>query len=224
MNELPASDKAPPRWLERFLLLVLKRRDRETVCGDLLEEYREVILPGRGPFRANLWFLRQSVSLIGNVQFGLGIGVALGGFNLIATMVSPLAEDTPARVAAFFGGVLLLWGLSGFAAEKRTGRWLESAKAGAKVGLISIALFHVAVILRVNLFLDTVSQRSDWHGLLMNFHQSGFESLRAFANYTYLKATGFVLPVGLVAGTVSGLMGGLLAVVSRRVTRVSHGS
>ncbi len=54
--------KAPPRWLERMLLLFLAARDRDTISGDLLEEYREEQLPRLGPMRANIWYLRQSIS------------------------------------------------------------------------------------------------------------------------------------------------------------------
>jgi hypothetical protein len=54
--------ESPPRWLERMLLLFLPARDRETISGDLLEEYREEQLPGSGSTRANLWYLRQSIS------------------------------------------------------------------------------------------------------------------------------------------------------------------
>ena len=55
--------EAPPRLLERALLLFLAERDRETVSGDLLEEYREEQLPRLGTLRANLWYLRQAVSV-----------------------------------------------------------------------------------------------------------------------------------------------------------------
>lgn len=54
---------APPRWMERMLRLFLLSRDRETISGDLLEEYREERLPRLGSMRANLWYLRQSISL-----------------------------------------------------------------------------------------------------------------------------------------------------------------
>lgn len=53
----------PPRWLQRALLLVLNARDRDTISGDLLEEYREEQLPHSGSFRAAYWYLRQVVSL-----------------------------------------------------------------------------------------------------------------------------------------------------------------
>ncbi len=54
--------EAPPGWLERMLLLFLNSRDRETISGDLLEEYREEKLPGLGSRRANYWYLRQLIS------------------------------------------------------------------------------------------------------------------------------------------------------------------
>ena len=50
---------SPPLSLERLLLFLLPPRDRETISGDLLEEYREEQLPRLGPARANLWYLRQ---------------------------------------------------------------------------------------------------------------------------------------------------------------------
>ena len=53
----------PPRWAERLLESLLPARDRQTVIGDLREEYLEEILPGSGPLRANLWYLRQLASL-----------------------------------------------------------------------------------------------------------------------------------------------------------------
>ncbi len=54
----------PPRWLERMLLWCLPARDRETISGDLLEEYREEQLPRLGSMRANFWYFRQSISFV----------------------------------------------------------------------------------------------------------------------------------------------------------------
>jgi hypothetical protein len=53
---------APPYLLDCLLLLLLSPRDRETVSGDLHEEFLEVKLPQLGPFRARLWYLRQVLS------------------------------------------------------------------------------------------------------------------------------------------------------------------
>lgn len=88
MNKPSSSDTNPPRWLERLLLLLLKRGDRETVSGDLLEEYREVILPKRGPGLANVWYLKQALSFVDNLRLGLLLGAILGAGqrqSLVAT-------------------------------------------------------------------------------------------------------------------------------------------
>ena len=53
------TSKCPPRWAEFILRQVLKPRDRESIPGDLLEEYREGQLSKLGRTRANLWYIRQ---------------------------------------------------------------------------------------------------------------------------------------------------------------------
>jgi hypothetical protein len=55
---------APPRWLEALLSVLLHVRDRETISGDLLEEYQEEQLPRFGPRKANLWYLRHVLSFV----------------------------------------------------------------------------------------------------------------------------------------------------------------
>lgn len=62
--------QAPPGWLERLLILCLSPRDRETISGDLLEEYREGQVLQLGSLRANLWYLRQSISFLFVRSFG----------------------------------------------------------------------------------------------------------------------------------------------------------
>ena len=49
----------PPRWAEWLLRLTLKRGDRESVSGDLLEEYRDTVVPAPGQSAADVWYLRQ---------------------------------------------------------------------------------------------------------------------------------------------------------------------
>ena len=56
------SRELPPRWLQRTLLFFLAGRDHEAISGDLLEAYREDQLPHFGFWRANWWYLRQSIS------------------------------------------------------------------------------------------------------------------------------------------------------------------
>ena len=42
------SSTRPPEWAEALLRLLLKPEDRESVSGDLLEEYRQSVVPERG--------------------------------------------------------------------------------------------------------------------------------------------------------------------------------
>ena len=52
------STPLPPAWAEELLWMFLAPADRESVSGDLLEEYRESIVPQRGA-QANRWYVRQ---------------------------------------------------------------------------------------------------------------------------------------------------------------------
>jgi hypothetical protein len=56
--------------LQRALLRFLNTRDRETISGDLLEEYREEQLPRSGKMRANCWYFRQMISFAGTRNAG----------------------------------------------------------------------------------------------------------------------------------------------------------
>jgi hypothetical protein len=53
----------PPEWAEQLLERLLPARNRQTITGDLREEYLEVILPSYGPLRAHFWYLRQLSSI-----------------------------------------------------------------------------------------------------------------------------------------------------------------
>jgi hypothetical protein len=54
----------PPRWMERTLKFLLQPRNRETICGDLYEEFREEKFPSLGRARAEVWYMRQVLSFI----------------------------------------------------------------------------------------------------------------------------------------------------------------
>jgi len=54
----------PPRWVEAVVRALLDPRDRDTISGDLLEEYREVARPTLGVLRADLWYVRHASSFL----------------------------------------------------------------------------------------------------------------------------------------------------------------
>jgi hypothetical protein len=57
--------QGPPKWAEFLLKRLLPVRDRETVTGDLHEDYAEFLMPQFGRLRANLWYLHQISSIAG---------------------------------------------------------------------------------------------------------------------------------------------------------------
>jgi hypothetical protein len=54
----------PPRWLELTLLYLLPERDRQTVSGDLLEEFQDQVQLRRSRLRAIMWYARQVLSFV----------------------------------------------------------------------------------------------------------------------------------------------------------------
>ena len=54
----------PPRWSESLLRALLRDRDRDTISGDLLEEYRESAVPTLGERGARRWYRRQVARLV----------------------------------------------------------------------------------------------------------------------------------------------------------------
>ena len=66
----------PPRWAEALLRLLLRPRDRESVSGDLLEEYREAIVPAGG-VNGNIWYVRQVAGFLLRASWMPGVLVGL---------------------------------------------------------------------------------------------------------------------------------------------------
>ena len=154
--------------------------------------------------------MKQILSFANSVTFGLALGTLLGVWNLIDTSIRPLSEDTPLNVGGMFAVVLLLLSIPAIAVRRRGGHLIDAVRAGAIAGVIVFALFHFFAIVRVNLFLDVIRDRSDWQGLILNFQRSGFQSLRLYANYVYARQILLIPLLGAVGGILSGVIGGVL--------------
>jgi hypothetical protein len=142
------------------------------------------------------------------VAFGILLGSLFGIADLIYTLLDPLVDDTPEALLIFYGPMFALWGLAGFLACRRTGRFVEALKTGLIVSAVTIAVFHLAATLRVNLFLDTIRHRADWRNLMSAYESSGVLSLREFVNYSYAKQLLAKLLVGTTIGLIVASIGG----------------
>jgi hypothetical protein len=169
--------------------------------------------------RRQFWYFGQAFALADSVKLGLALGTGFGLWNLMASLLDPQAEDTPLALLKFYGPMFTAWGLAGFVSSGRTGRILSGIRVGTTVAFITFVVFTLAVISRVNLFLDVTSQRPDWENLVAAFQASGFESLRTYANYVYLTGAPFKIMVASLIGAVSGLVGGLFGIWARHQLR-----
>jgi hypothetical protein len=212
----PPIVEAPPRWAERLLELLLKHRDRDTIIGDLREEYHEVAVPTRGRFGAQLWYVRQIVSFVDPVKLGLVLGATFGMWMLVHTRLDPLAEETPAALLTFFGPMFTFWGMAGFGGARRGGRLLDAIKVGATVAFVTFVVYDLSQFVRVNVFLDAIRHRSDWRHMMSQFEKSGYESLRWYVNSVYLTGAPFKILAATTIGACMGGIGGLLATLTRR--------
>ena len=143
------------------------------------------------------------------LRLGLALGMVFGLWNVISTQLDPFAEDTIPALLVFYGPMFAIWGFAGFRAARRSGRLLDAVLVGGTVACITFVVFGAARLITVNLSLDLTSQRLDWQNLLVRFNASGFESLRAYANYEYIAGAPFKIFVASVIGAGMGLVGGL---------------
>ena len=150
-------------------------------------------------------------TLASTVKLGAIAGAVFGTWDLFFTWIDPLADDTPVALLSFYGPMFAVWSAAGFAAYRRSGRITESIKVGATVAFVTFAVFHIFVFARINIFLDEIRGRLDWGNTVATYPSSGFESLRAYANYIFVTGAPFKMLVATTIGTVFGVIGGLLA-------------
>jgi hypothetical protein len=193
----------PPRWSESLLRLVLSYRDRATVSGDLLEEYRESIRPTRGPSAANRWYIRQVIGFVvrSNAVPALLFGGAFVARTALDWLQPPADFHTRSLISTLVAISILL--VSGMFASWKSGTIL----AGGMSGFMTTALAALAST------IGTLGLFAIWHDPI---------TLQAIEGSGGLSEV-FFLPVmlivpGVLLGTIGGVVG---TVVHWGVTRSS---
>ena len=117
---------------------------------------------------------------LGNNALVLGalVGLVFGCVNLLFTWLYPLNEDTPAALLQFYGPMFAVWAIASFRTARRNGRLLSGVATGMAVAFATFCIFDLLVILRVNLFLNELTDRADWQQMMMQSRTSGIESHR----------------------------------------------
>jgi hypothetical protein len=146
------SDARPPQWAEAILRLLLKPEDRESVSGDLLEEYRESIVPALGS-AADRWYVRQVASFLFRASWAWGaiLGASFVIRYLFDTLLPPADYFVRAQILTYT--VMAGCALPGFYTAWRA----RSMPAGM---LISISAATIGALLSI---LGTAVMLTIWH-------------------------------------------------------------
>ena len=129
----------PPSWAESLLRLILRQEDRESVSGDLLEEYRESIVPAQGA-RADRWYIRQVTLYVLRATWTWS--VIVGGIGVWRYLLDTLApiHYTPGVIA--FRSAVMSWSL--MATFSGCGAWhawrTGHLRAGVLLALIAATI------------------------------------------------------------------------------------
>ncbi len=148
----------PPTWAEAILRLVLRRADRESVSGDLLEEYRDTIVPSRGQPAANLWYVRQVMGFIWRATWFWAL--LFSGSFVFRTAYDWLVPTTDFHVRAEWStyvGVATFF-VTGLWAAWRSGSFVAGPMVAAMTSLVA-ALFSVVGASLLVAILDSPQTR-----------------------------------------------------------------
>ena len=133
-------------------MLAAQARDRASVSGDLVEEYREAIVPALGS-AADRWYVRQVASFVFRASWTWGaiLGAALVIRYLLDTLVPPADYLMRARILTYT--VMTACALPGFHTAWRA----RSLPAGI---LISVSAATIGAFLSI---IGTAVMLIIWH-------------------------------------------------------------
>ena len=141
------NDLNPPAWADPILRLFLKPEDRDSVSGDLLEEYRETILAGRDRAAADRWYVRQVGGFLWRATWAWAALLALLalGRDALDLLVPPASFYTRSVVTTYSHVAVFL--ALGFQAAWR-GRSLPAAAAAAlgAQALATLTIFGATIV------------------------------------------------------------------------------
>ena len=218
----------PPEAAQALLHGLLPVDMRESVSGDLLEEYRESRVPAAGEFRADLWYWRQVGGIWLRAYWWLVVPAVLllvigDLFNTFrAPSGASYLDGLPALALAVMSplGVVGLLGLASVYGSWRTKRWEGGLVAALGVSLV-VWLFMVAwSTATVYPFAQVQQSNPYWvEAWQWSTHRAGARE-ETFLHWIILDNVGAMVIGGIalfVASVVWGGIGGTLgAITSRR--------
>ena len=191
----------PPAWAEDLLRSMLPRHHRDSVSGDLLEEYRDRILPARGATAADAWYIRQTLGFVWRATWMWGLLLAAGGLIRGAFDQFDPPQSFYVRSVITTQFAVLCFVFTGFTSGRRADSIVAAAVSGLAAGLIAAALE----------IIGSGAMLAVWHDP---------RTLEAIARSGGLGEA-FTLPfVIIVPGTILATLGGAAGKLSAATRRV----
>jgi hypothetical protein len=215
----------PPEVAELILRALLPLHMRETVSGDLLEEYRESRVPAVGAFRADLWYWRQVGGMWLRAYWWLVVAAVLlhivhDVFNTFrAPSGASYLDGVPALVVAVLSplGLVGLVGLATAYGSWRAGRWQGGFIAA--LGVAAIVWVFMAAWGNATFYPFAKVQEANpyWvQAWQWSIHRPGVPqhaSAETFQHWMYWDGVGALIIAGIVLLVASFVSGGIAAMV-----------
>lgn len=152
----------PPRIAQMLLHSALRPRDAESIAGDLLEEYRAVRRPSLGRLRADAWYVRHVLSVVGRPLWPFAVALVAVKLLLAALMLFPLAGRwnpslVPAPNVSLLDAMFFL--AAGYYGARRTGRLATGVVNSGALGLIDFAAFAAFATLTVPTLFASIAEK-----------------------------------------------------------------
>jgi len=165
------STARPPQWAESLLRLFLKPEDRESVPGDLLEEYRLVVRPEGGRLRADVWYVSQLAASAWRATWPWGVLLAASVVfrDALDWWLSPTQDFYARSLASSVTAIAMFFG-SGLG----TGWRSRSVRAGALAGVLTGAIAAVVITI---VSLGMLAVEHDAHTMTMIASSGGLEEV-----------------------------------------------
>jgi hypothetical protein len=192
----------PPVWAQTLVSLLVPARDRDSISGDLLEEYRETIVPQRGSLAANVWYLRQVAGFVWRacLPFAVALGVTLAVRDVVDATI-PTTDNYHFRAAVTTYFAFGTYSFAGLSLGWRTDRTLSGSVVASAATIVAIAIAIAAPLAMTALLSTGVIDRLP-----------SYEGLRE----------GFDVPIVpmLVVGGIFGTLGAAIGKALRRIPRI----
>ena len=143
---MTTSELNPPRWADDLLRLCLKPADRQSISGDLLEEYREVRRPTLGALCANAWYVTQMLCVVSRLMWPAVATMTTVTLVSLAIKLPSKYSLVQAPGVSVLDAIVCAW--AGYHVSRRTRLVRTGLMAAGITGLFAPGIFLTAAAVR----------------------------------------------------------------------------